>query len=177
MGFCLAFYNHSKAKILLFLSSVFYFLSFFIARFSVKVVEVAAWGWAATLHGLPLPPSSRCHPKSSMQLVHLVLRRPTGLLPFALAGKTCSRSLSWGILLTWPNHLSQDFSIQRSNGPMLRDFRMSELRTLLNSVTLSILCKTSLRKLALVVALFRPLSKIDDHRLEWGQKLFWKLRV
>ena len=51
-------------------------------------------------------------------------------------------SFSWGILLIWPTHLSWDFSIQRiSNGPTSRDFQISELRTWLYRVTLSILCK------------------------------------
>ena len=58
--------------------------------------------------------------------------------PVCLASKACLGSLSWGILLTWPNHLSWDRSIRRSNGSMLRDFRISELRTLINSVTPSI---------------------------------------
>ena len=81
------------------------------------------------------------HPRFSMWSVHLDLGRPTGLLPFALASKACLGSLSWGILLTWPNHLSWDLSIRRSNVSMLRDFRIPELRTLLNSVTPSILRK------------------------------------
>ena len=47
---------------------------------------------------------------------------------------------------------------------MLRDFQISELRTLLNNVTLSILRKNLIRTLALAIALFRSLSKIHDHR-------------
>ena len=62
-------------------------------------------------------------------------------LPFALASKACLASLSWCILLTWPNHLSWDLSIWKSNGSMLRDFRFSELRTLLNGAIPSILRK------------------------------------
>ena len=65
----------------------------------------------------------------------------TSLLQFALASKACSGSLFWGILLTWPNHLSSDLLIRRSNGSMSRDFWISELHTLLSSVTLSILRK------------------------------------
>ena len=70
--------------------------------------------------------------------------RPAGLLTFALASKACLGSLSWGILLTWTNHLNWDLSIPRSNGSMLRDFRISELLTLLNSVTSLILHKNFL---------------------------------
>ena len=58
-----------------------------------------------------------------------------------MESKVCLGSPSWGILLTWPSHLNQDLSIRRSNGSMLRDFRISELRTLLNSVTSSTLGK------------------------------------
>ena len=49
-------------------------------------------------------------------MVHLVLSCPAGLFPFALGSKACLESLSCGILLTWPNHLSWDLSIRRSNG-------------------------------------------------------------
>ena len=74
-------------------------------------------------------------------ILSIVLRRPTGLLPFALASKACLGRLSWSILLTWPNHLSWDLLIWRSNGLMRKAFRISELRTLLNSATPSILYK------------------------------------
>ena len=48
--------------------------------------------------------------------------RPHGLLPFALTSKACLGSLSWGILLTWPNHLSWNLSIRRSYGRCLESF-------------------------------------------------------
>ena len=83
----------------------------------------------------------RFYPRSSISLVHLLLGCPHGLLPFALASKACLWSLSWGILFTWPNNLSWEFSIRRSNCSMLRDFRISELSTLSGSVTPSILRK------------------------------------
>ena len=37
-----------------------------------------------------------------------VLVVQTGLLPLGMADKVCLESPSWGILLTWPNHLSCD---------------------------------------------------------------------
>ena len=43
---------------------------------------------------------------------------------------------------------------------MLRDFWISELRTLLNSVTPSILCKNLISDLAFVIAFFQSLPKI-----------------
>ena len=96
--------------------------------------------------------------------LHLVLGYPTGLLLFALASKACLGGLSWGILLTWSNHLSWDLSIRRTNGLMLRDFRISELRTLLNSVTPSILRKNLNWTFSFVIAFFRSLPKIHDHK-------------
>ena len=103
--------------------------------------------------------------------------RPTGLLPFALASKACLGSLSWGILLTWPNHLCWDLSIRRTTGLMLKDFRISELRTLFNSVTPSILRKNLILDACTCDRTLWSLPKIHDHTWERGQILFWKLRA
>ena len=54
---------------------------------------------------------------------------------------------------------------------MLRDFQISELRTLLNSATPSILRKSFISG---PCTCDRTLSVIHDHKWEWGQKLFWK---
>ena len=54
---------------------------------------------------------------------------PISLFQFALASKSFSGSLSYSILLAWPIHLSCSLSIRKSTGSMLRDFRISELRT------------------------------------------------
>ena len=44
-------------------------------------------------------------------------------------------------LLAWSSHLNWHLSIRWSNGSMLRNFWISELRTLFNSATPLILCK------------------------------------
>ena len=93
-------------------------------------------------------------------LVHLVLVRQTG--PFVLACKACLRSLSWGILLTWPNHLNWDLSIQRSNGSTLKDFQISKLRTLSNSATPSILYKNLVSAACTCDSFFSSLPKTHD---------------
>ena len=86
--------------------------------------------------------TKRFHTRSSMQLiVPSNFRSSTGLLPFALAGKACLGRLSWGILRTWSKLLSWDLSSWKSNGWILKGFLISELRSLLNSVTPSILRK------------------------------------
>ena len=51
-----------------------------------------------------------------------------------------------------------------------------ELRTLLNSVTPSILRKNLISN-ACTRDRILSLPKIHDHRREYGQKLFWKLRA
>ena len=60
---------------------------------------------------------------------------------------------------------------------MLRDFRISELRAMLNSVTLLILCKNLRKKivflkLALVITFFQSFPKIHDHMCEWAKICF-----
>ena len=103
--------------------------------------------------------------------------------PVCLASKACLGSLSWGILLTWPNHLSWDLSIRRSNGSTLRDFRISELRTLINSVTPSIRRKkTHFGRLPLWshayghYPWFMTISENEEKNCfeNWGLCFFWR---
>jgi len=66
---------------------------------SVRVAGTAAQDWADTHHS-PLPTPT----------FHLVEAQTSSIQdlycsPFTFASKACLGSLSWGILLTWPNHL------------------------------------------------------------------------
>ena len=109
----------------------------------------------------------------------MVLGRPTSLLPFALASKACLGSLSWGFLLTWPNHLSCDLSIRRNNGSMWTGFRTSELRTVLNSVCNSFdsTSKPHFGRLHLWSHSFDHYPRFMTISENGGQKLFWNLRA
>ena len=61
-------------------------------------------------------------------------RSSNSSFPFALTSKACLGSLPWGILPTWPNHLSWDLSIRKSNGSMFRNFRITpDLTFVLNN--------------------------------------------
>jgi len=130
------------------INKVFFLLLFFQSpQLYVRVAGAAAQDWAATHHGPP--------PTLTFRLVEapsgFILNsspcqcdrgRPIGrLFPFTFASKACLGSLSWGILLTWPNQLSWDLAIWRSSGSMFRDFRISELRAFTNNATPSIFRK------------------------------------
>jgi len=70
----------------------------------------------------------------------VVLGRPLDRFPVSLASRACLANLSWGILDTWLNQRNSDLSIRR-NGSTFRALRISQVCTLLPSVTPSTLCK------------------------------------
>ena len=110
-----------------------------------------------------------------MQLVPIL---PTGLFPFALASKACLGSLSWGIWLAWrPNHLSGDLSVHKSNGSMLRNFRISELQTLQNNSTSSILRRYLVSNACTCNRTLSVITQNSKNKWELGQKFFenWKI--
>ena len=111
--------------------------SFFIFQF--PLFREGRWGSGSTfsLHtsrfsitsfiSLRLSPK-RFHPRPLMWFSQS-LGRPTGLLPLGMADRACFESLSWGILLTWPNHLSCDLLMRKSS-----DSTFSEVFLIFNKI-------------------------------------------
>ena len=56
--------------------------------------------------------------------------RPLSRFPVKCSQQTYFANLSWGILVTWPNHLSWDVSIRRRRVSTFKVLRISQLHTL-----------------------------------------------
>ena len=106
---------------------------------SSRFILHTSWSSTTSFISLRLSPK-RFHPRPSMWLSHLSLGRPTGLLPLGMADRACFGSLSWGILLTWPNHLSCDLSRRRSSDSTFRELWISELYSPYIYITIWISC-------------------------------------
>ena len=90
-----------------------FFLFFFNSRFSVRVEGTAAVDSASTSATSYLAEAEpQAIPPTAFNVVKPSQSWSSNrLLPIGMADKTCFGSLSWGILLAWPNHLSCDLSI------------------------------------------------------------------
>jgi len=78
---------------------------------------------------------------------------------------------SWGILVTWSNYRSWDLSIQRRRDLTFKLSRISQLRTLMRSVTLWTLRQISSVLLVLEILFFQSSAKIHDHKVKIGTKI------
>ena len=95
-----------------------------------------------------------------MWLSHLSLSRSTDILLLVITEKACFGILSWGILLTWPNHLSCNLSNEKSRDSTFSELWISELHTLSSKVTPLILRKNLVSDACtLAIAFFRSLPK------------------
>ena len=110
-----------------------------------------------------------------MYVSHLVLFRPVSLLPVGVVSMTWFASLSWSILVTYPNHRSWDQSMRKSRGSTFRGLWILVLRIWSNSIDFTVLTlqfttytflKIYFLKHTPVSALFRLLSK-SSCRSKW----------